>query len=318
MRRYQSKTPCLIFVFWAFIFLAACGNDNPQTGVAARVEGSPIFLEDVRQGYHANFFEWSSPLPPSLQEMQNIYGRVLVDLILIELIRAELEAVNSGITREEILEVENKIRQDYPEGEFEKKLIEEYIDIEYWRTLIGHKLLWDKFTDKILMPGISVELDEIQDYYYSNIEDYYIPVRLEYLYLESNDRQLLEKALDELENFESLERLRDEFSNNIFIVRHEMRVDQLPLSLAEDLKTLDENQAGNVWEEALTGYYALYLIERKQEKLLKPHQVYNIIEKNILDAKLARAFGGWLSEASRHSRIEINSGLLGHLTGSAD
>jgi len=318
MRRYQSTTHCLTFVFWAFIFLAACGNDNPQTGVAARVEGSPIFLEDVRQGYHANFFEWSDPLPPSLQEMQNNYGRVLVDLILIELIRAELEAVNSGITREEILDVENKIRQDYPEGEFEKKLIEEYIDVEYWRTRIGHKLLWDKFTDKILMPGISVELDEIQDYYYSNIEDFYIPVRLEYLYLESNDRQLLEKALDELENFESVESLRDKFSNSIVIARHEMRVDQLPLSLAEDLGTLDENRAGSVRGEALTGYFALYLIERKQDQLLKPHQVYNVIEKNILDAKLAKAFNEWLSEASRHSRIEINNGLLEHLTGSPD
>ena len=317
MRKYQSFL-FLPFVFCGFIFIAACDNEVHQTGIAAKVNDVPILLEDVEYGYDTHFFEWSDPFPPSAQEMIDTYGQALADLILIELIRAELEAADIVVTREEILEVENEIRQDYPDGEFEKMLIEECIDLRYWRTGIEHKLLWEKFVNNILKPEINVDPDEIQDYYHSNIEDFYIPKSLVYLYFSSKDRQLLEKAVAELENNENIEKLRDKFSGDVMIARYEMREDQLPEDLAGDLKSLDENQSSDIRMEEQMVYYALYLDEKKEGQMLKPHQVYDIIEKNILDEKLAGAFEKWLTDAFDHSRIEINSVLLENLTGSPD
>ncbi len=301
------------FVICMLFFLTACGNDQPQAGVVARVNGVPIFLKDVESGYDTYFFEWSGDLPPSLQEIKSTYGRVLLDLILIELIRAELDARNIVVTSHEILAVENEIRNDYPEGEFEKMLIEEYIDLEYWRSRIGHKLLWEKFVDRILMPGINVELDEINDYYYSNIEDFYIPTRLTYLYLSSEDRESLEGALHELENHDDIDSPGEKITD-VVISRHEMRVDQLPGNLAEELQLLEQGQAGEIREEERQGFYALYLVGKKEEQLLKPHQAYNLIEKNIAGDKLVEAFKKWLSSALDQAQIEINNVLLDNLT----
>jgi hypothetical protein len=317
MKKYRLFLIILPVIFCGIILSAGCDNDAPQPGVVARVNGVPIFFKDVEYGYDHYFFELSDSLPPSAQAMKNTYGRALLDLILIELIRSELDAGNMDVSQDEVLRIENEIRQDYPNGEFEKMLIEESIDLQYWRNQIRHKLLWEKFINKVLMPDINVDLNEIQDYYYLNIQDFYIPERLVYVYLGSEDRQLIEKALHKLENYENVQHLREESGNNILIASYEMREDQLPPDLSGDLLSLDENQTTGIKQRGQEGYYAIYLVEKKEKQLLKPHQVYSVIEKKITDDKLNKAFNNWLSVIFENSHIEINKVLLDNLTGSS-
>lgn len=308
---------CLFSVLCFLILVSACGNDKSQTGVAARVNGVPVYLKDIESGFDSYFFEWSDPLPPSAQELKNTYGQVLLDLILIELIRAELKAGNLTVTKDEIMVVENEIRKDYPQGEFEKMLIEEYIDLEYWRTRIGHKLMWEKFVDRILMAEVNIELDEITNYYYANIQDFYIPDRLVFLYLGSIDQELLGTALKELDDSRDFDILTKKF-DNVFAAKYEMRADQLPEYLAEDLQLMEQGQSSEIKQGGHEGFYALYLLEKKEEQLLKPHQVYSLIEKNIMNQKLTQVFNTWFSDALDHSKIEINRVLLENFTGSTN
>jgi hypothetical protein len=314
MKKFRLFPVLLPVVICWVILLAGCDNDPPQPGVVARVNGVPIFLKDVEYGYDHYFFEWSDPLPPPVKEMQNTYGRALLDLILIEVIRFELAKKDLDVSLDEVLRIENEIRQDYPQGEFEKMLIEESIDLEYWRNRIRHKLLWDEFVHRVLMPVISVDLVEIQEYYHSNIQDFYIPERLVYLYLGSEDRQLLEKAVAELDNYEDIRELRESFDNNILIASYEVREDQLPPDLTEDLRSLDKNQDSGIQKGGQEGYYAVFLLEKKPKELLMPHQVYNIIEQKITDKKLKRAFNNWLATVFESTQIEINKVLLDTLT----
>jgi len=317
MKKNHLVQFCLFFVLCCLILVSACGNDKSQTGVVARVNGVPVYLKDIESGFDSYFFEWADPLPPSAQELKNTYGQVLLDLILIELIRGELRARNLTVTKDEIMDVENDIRKDYPQGEFEKMLIEEYIDLEYWRTRIGHKLMWEKFVDQILMAEVNIELDEITNYYYANILDFYIPDRLVFLYLGSIDQELVETALKELEDSRDFDILTNKF-DNVFTAKYEMRVDQLPEYLAEDLRLLEQGQSSEIRQGGHEGFYALYLLEKKEEQLLKPHQVYNLIEKDILNQKLIQAFNIWFSDALDHSKIEINRVLLENFTGSTN
>lgn len=314
MKKYRLFPVLLPAAICWIILLGGCNNDPPQPGVVARVNGVPIFLKDVEYGYDHYFFEWSDPLPPPVKEIQNTYGRALLDLILIEVIRSDLARMNLDVSQDEVLGIENEIRQDYPQGEFEKMLIEESIDLEYWRNRIRHKLLWEKFVNRVLMPVINVDLVEIQKYYHSNIQDFYLPERLVYLYLGSEDRQLVERAVAELDNYEDIHELRENFDNNILIASYEVREDQLPPDLAADLRSLDENQFSGIKRGGQEGYYAVFLIEKKPKKLLMPHQVYNIIEQKITDEKLKKAFNNWLVTVFESTQIEINKVLLDTLT----
>lgn len=312
MKKYLTSFLCFPVIFCWFFFIAACGTDKPNEGIVARVNGNPVYLKDIESGYDSYFFEWSDSLPPSVQEMKNTYGRALLDLILIELIKSELSSVNLTVTNDEVLEVENEIRKDYPEDEFEKMLVEEYIDLYYWRTQIRHKLLWERFLKRILLPEVNVELDEVEKYYYSHVEDFYIPHRLAYLYLGSGDNQQLEKAVNALEDYQGVEGLKEKFSNMV-ISRYEMPRDQLPPDFAGQLKKIEPGQSTAILEDGQGEFYVLYLIEHKEEQLLKPHQVYNIIEQEIMNDKLADVFNSWLSDTFNNSTIEINKVMLENL-----
>lgn len=292
--------------------LAGCSNDQDKAGVVARVNGVPIYLEDVEAGHDFYFFEWSDPLPPTAQEMKNRYGQVLLDFILIELMKAEFDVRTLTMLQDEVRRVEDEIREDYPDGQFERVLTEEYIDLQYWRTRIGHKLLWEEFVKKVLMPGIQVELDEITDYYYANIHDFYIPDRLVYFYLGAPERDMLEYALEKLQSGHDLDGIRQELGN-VHLARYEVRVDQLSLNMSEELQSLEEGQAGEIKEEGLHGFSVFYLLEKKEEQLLKPHQVYKLIEEIIINKKLVSSFNMWLAETLEKSKIEINRAMIEHL-----
>ncbi|WP_028574446.1 peptidyl-prolyl cis-trans isomerase [Desulfonatronovibrio hydrogenovorans] len=310
----MTKFIGLFFLFIWMTVLSGCGDYESQPGVVARVDGSPIYLEEIESKYDMFFFEWSDHLPPSVQNLKNTYGEVLLDLILLKLINNELESRNLEVTPGEVQRIEDDIRSDYPEGEFENMLIEEYIDINFWRTQIRHKLLWEKFVARVLMPQAGVELSEVQDYYYNNLSEFYIPDRMVFLYLGSAEQEVLEKALELFKASQDVKELRDKFGN-IVAAQYEMRVDQLPQNLAGDLKTLEPGQNSRIKTGSQEGMYTLYLMELKEGQLLKPHQVYSIIEKKLTDQKLRVVFQEWLGQALDESRVEINSVLMEEITG---
>ncbi len=315
---FQSSHSFTIkFIFSAiisgcFLLLSACSNDNNQPGVVARVNGSPIFLEEIESGYDMFFFEWSEPLPPSISDMKGTYGRVLMDVILVKLIEQELESRNLSISQDEILKIENEIRQDYPDDEFDKMLIEEYIDLGYWRNQVRQKLLWEKFVKRTLMPSVNVKLDEINEYYYSNINDFYIPERMTFIYLASSDKNHLKEAASkaiELDEPNDIDRMRQDFEN-LVVGSYEIPVDQLPENLSETLITMSPGDFSDIFEEENGQYYCLYVTGYWEEDLLKPHQAYSLIEKKLTEEKLRNAFDQWLRQILIDSKIEVNTILL--------
>lgn len=295
-----------------FLLLSACSTDYDQPGVVARVNGSPIFLEEVESGYDMFFFEWSEPLPPSINDMKGTYGRVLMDVILVKLIEQELESRNLSVSQDEILKVENEIREDYPDDEFEKMLIEEYIDLGYWRNQIRQKLLWEKFVNRVLMPLINVQLDEINEYYYSNINDFYIPERMSFIYMASGDMDHLKKAANQALDsnaFNDIDRMRQDFEN-LVVANYEMPVEQLPENFNETLLTMSPGDLSDIFEEENGQYYCLYVTGYWEEELLKPHQAYSLIEKKLTEEKMKKAFDQWLREIFVDSKIEVNTILV--------
>ncbi len=296
------------------LMLLSCASDSSRESVVARVNGEPIYLEDVKAGHDAQYFRWQQNFPQSLQEIESSYAEILLNLVVHALVSQEMQARGMNIDENEVARKEQKVRMDYPEDEFEKMLIEEYIDLNFWRKQVRQKLIRDKFTREFLAPEVRVDVDEIEQYYWKNIEEFYVPDRIVFAYLSSIEEKNLEEALIFLEKNQDLAKVTDK-NFKVCISSYEMRADQLPYSLAGDLKLLQPGELSRVKnDKATNSFYSLYLLERKEGKLLKPHRVYEIIEDRLREEKVEKAFDLWLEETVAASRIEINHNLLKIIT----
>lgn len=300
---------CLAFMASMLFFLPGCERTPKGPAVVALINDHPIYLDDIETGYDMFFFNPVDPLPPSVREMKEAYGRVLMSIIINRLIEQDLSGRDLSVSRDDVLKVEKKIRADYPEGEFEKMLIEEYIDLQYWRKQVAQQLAWEVFLDRVLMPEINIEVEDIQKYYQDNIQDFFIPERVAFWYLTSKNQEQLEQAVDSLKDFDSSEALMQKV-DKVHIGEYEMRLDQLPSNLEGDLTALMPGEHSDILAGENAEFYCLYLVDYKESKLLKPHQVYDIIEEKIIQQKVRVAFDHWLSKAVENSTIEINQALL--------
>ncbi|MFW5730284.1 MAG: peptidyl-prolyl cis-trans isomerase [Desulfonatronovibrionaceae bacterium] len=277
--------------------------------MVATVNDHPIYLDDIEAAYDMYVFNPVDPLPPSVREMKKAYGRVLISILINRLIEQDLAGRDLSVSMDDVLKVEQKIRADYPEGEFEKMLIEEYIDLQYWRKQVARQLAWEVFLDSVLMPKINIEGEDIQKYYQDNIQDFFIPERVAFWYLTSKDQKQLEQAMDLLKDFDSSKSLMQKV-DRVHIGEYEMRLDQLPENLEDHLTALMPGEHSDILTGENAEFYCLYLVGHKESRLLKPHQVYEMIEDKILEQKIQAVFDNWLAKAVDNSTIEINQALL--------
>ncbi len=299
----------VIAVIFLAVLTGSCSPDSTDEGVVARVNGQPIYLEEVESEYDAAYFKWSRKVPPDLQEIKSSYGKVLLDLIVQKLIEQELESSGHAVDPGELERIEREIRQDYPEGGFEEVLIEEHIDLDFWRARILQNLMWDKFKKEVLRPQISLDVEDVKEYYHYHIEDFYIPERIVFLHFSSQEEGKLQEVLDTFQESEDISRIREKYPQ-INVGEYEMRVDRLPLGLQDELTSLQRGEKSRIQKSRQGLFHWVMVLDRKDSNLLKPHQVYDIIEENLVREKLHEVFYSWLETTVDESRIEINAKLL--------
>jgi len=299
----------LLYSFACLFTLTGCSGQSFQEGVVARVNGEPIYLEEVQAVQDEYYYMWSHDLPSDLQEIKSSYGNILLELIVQKLVNQEMLTRSLSISQEELAGQEKKIRGDYPEGQFKKMLIEEYIDLDLWRRQLKQNLVREKFILEVLRPGISLDVEEIKEYYNANMENFYIPERIRFVHMTSPEENRLKDALDFFGQTRELSKTQKKFPE-VNTGQYEMRIDQLPQILSRDLDALDPGQHSSIKSDGSKAHYVIYVLERKQGALLKPHQVYDIIEDKLVEIKLQQALHLWLEKAVINSTIEINQNLL--------
>jgi len=307
---YLIRRFFLLFYSVACIFtLTGCSGESFQEGVVARVNGEPIYLEELEAVHDEYYYMWSHDLPSDLQEIKSSYGDILLELIVQKLVSQEMQARSLSVSHEELAGQEKKIRGDYPEGQFEKVLIEEYIDLDLWRRQLKQNLVWEKFILEVLRPGIRLDVEEIKEYYNDNMEDFYIPERIRFVHMTSPEENRLRDALDFFGQNRELTKTKERFPE-VNVGQYEMRIDQLSQILSRDLHVLEPGQHSIIKSDGSKAHYVIYVLEHKQGTLLKPHQVYDIIEEKLVEKKLQQALHLWLEKAVINSKIEINQTLL--------
>ncbi|MFP4168094.1 MAG: peptidylprolyl isomerase [Desulfonatronovibrionaceae bacterium] len=289
------------------LFSAGCGEDNWEPGVVARVNGEPIYLRSLEAKYDFEHFEWSAEQLPQTKDLKSEYRGILVDLIIQRLVEDQLEEMGLAVSKDEVLALEREIRKDYPEGEFENILVEEYVDLNYWREQVKAGLQWQRFEKKYLRPRAEVEVQEIKEYYRDNAQDFYVPKQVHFLLVAGPEADMVQKALEKFESGVSEGEIKDEYGE-VNLHEYSMHEDQVPSVWSTILKSLEPGQSSQI-KNHNNKFYALHVLSHEEEKILEPYQAYTVIEEKLMHEKERAVFLKWLKQELKDARIEFSSRL---------
>ncbi|MEG6506935.1 peptidylprolyl isomerase [Nitratidesulfovibrio sp. 1201_IL3209] len=296
------------------LLLSGCGQDPLPEGVVATVNDRPIMLRTLEAVHDMSSMSWSGHAP-SVEQLQAQYGTVLSDLIVQELVAQALARENIVVTDAEVAEAEAEVRADYPAGEFEKSLVEEYIDLELWRSRLRARIAMQKFMRQILRPAISIPLEEVEGYYAAHRQDYRLPRRVQFLVVAGPDKAAVDKA-----RALSLNGARPadvEAAQPTVTVREvKMRRDRLPALWSKELAGLAPRQASAV-KQGEWGYQSFLLVGEIPEKQLELSHAYPLVERVLLERKMDEAYARWIDAELRTARIRVSAHLLPEARGAA-
>ncbi|MBZ2171670.1 peptidylprolyl isomerase [Nitratidesulfovibrio sp. SRB-5] len=296
------------------LLLSGCGQDPLPEGVVATVNERPIMLRTLEAVHDMNSMSWSGHAP-SVEQLQAQYGAVLSDLIVQELVAQALERENIAVSDAEVAEAEAEVRGDYPAGEFEKSLVEEYIDLDLWRSRLRARIAMQKFMRLILRPTISIPLEEVETYYAAHRQDYRLPRRVQFLVVAGPDKAAVDKA--RALSLGGAKPADVEAAQPSVTVREvKMRRDRLPALWSKELAGLAPRQASAV-KQGEWGYQSFLLVGEIAEKQLELSHAYPLVERVLLERKMDEAYARWMEAELRTARIRVSAHLLPEARGAA-
>lgn len=298
-----------IILTLAGLLLTACAEDQDNASIVARVNGEAIPLSDLEYKYDLLYLDTEEDVSPTVERLRADYGRILSELITQKLVMQDLEQRGLAVTDNELKRAENEVRADYPEGAFEEMLVEEYVDLDFWRRQLHARLSMQVFKRQVLRPQVRIELTEAEEYYRQNIQNFYLPQRVAFLLVRAPGKNLLRKATELLQEGETPIEVSAKLKE-VEAIALKMRADSLPHAWASVLEQLKPGQASGIMSSGEGGFERLILQERSPAKVLELAQAYPLIEEVLLNAKLKEAFNAWLEARVAGSEIIISTQLL--------
>ncbi|AGW13490.1 hypothetical protein DGI_1667 [Megalodesulfovibrio gigas DSM 1382 = ATCC 19364] len=288
--------------------LAACSMEPVQEGVVATVNGDPVTLKELESAYDLIQLGWGGQPAVTIGVLRDQYGMVLSQLLVQTFISQELARRDLSVTQDELNKAEAMVRMDYPPGEFERMLLEEYIDLAVWRRLLKGNLATEKFIRKVLRPQVQLDPAEVVAYYKANQDKFVQAAQVRVVHVTGPGRTMVrDAALAYVANPQPAA-VQTAFPK-VFLQEMTMQENRLPKIWVEDLAAavlltptvVRANQAG---------FESLILLERIPAQKLDAGLGSPIAEKILLEARLEEAFQDWLATSLSQASIQVSAHLL--------
>ncbi|MBU4414588.1 MAG: SurA N-terminal domain-containing protein [Proteobacteria bacterium] len=124
-------------------------------------------FEIVKAAYSHNALKSSAYLREARLSLLN---QLVEQMIILERAREQ----NIGISDSEVEEVIAGIKKDYPEGEFDKTLLEYAISYQSWREALKNRLLIEKVIAEELEEKVVITPGIISEYYERNYDRFFL------------------------------------------------------------------------------------------------------------------------------------------------
>lgn len=292
---------CLV-ALCALCLLSACGEEPLPRGVVAQVNGQPISLRTLETLLDTRTAGLGAFEKPSLDSLRKKYGAALSTLIVQVLVVQELERLGAPVADAAVQEVENAIRQDYAENEFEDNLRENAIDLTVWRELLRYRQGMRQFMEQVLRPILAVPLADVEAYYALNKDKFLAPRMLTLSHVVGATATSLETA-----RAKGLASLNDNTTASVYRLR--IRRDSIPPAWQKSMRSLKVGEYTSV--RAVDGRFEMLLLEEDSpEKKLDIVEAYPYIEQILLEERLDEAFQRWLEKKLQEAEIRVSVHLV--------
>ena len=291
--------------------LVACNDAEAppkgEYGTVASVNGRGISLQHLQAKHDFNHLSWSASAMPSADELQRQYGVALTELIIAELMEQELEKRDLAVSAEELKAAEDEVRADYPDGEFERALVEDYIDIEIWRAFLRHRLSMLKFVNTVLRPEITISPADMEAYYQAHIAEFTLPERQHFIVVDCEAKATAEKLRKAYMQTKSQPLPTEDDVINVREITANR--ERLPQPWIDALKGLKSREASEIKFNEQR-YQFLIFLETLPEQILDPAAVYSRVEAGLIESRTESAFNHWLGQKLQEADIRVSRPLL--------
>ncbi|PLY02729.1 MAG: hypothetical protein C0624_07885 [Desulfuromonas sp.] len=297
------------------VTLTACQKSEPpkQPQVLLQVNGRTVMLEDFQRGFARSMTDHQALSVAEREELQRNYLRQLIDR---ELALAEADRLVVQVTPQEVDEVMNEYRRDYPDQVFQEMLQSQQIDERAWRRELVERLRMEKVIRQEVYTGLTVEESEIKAYFRQNREDFERPEQV-------RARQIVVAREDEGQRVLGLLRQGEPFAE--VAEKYSLSPDreaggdlgyfsrgQMPDAFDEVVFTLPVGRLSDLIKTEY-GYHIFLVEERRKAQRLTLSEVYDEIEQRLRREKEANAYQAWLQNLGAQAVIDVDWSLLREL-----
>ncbi len=304
---FLSALPALFIL----LALSACQQQNDQPLPPLLEVGlRQLTLQQFEREMKINYPD-TSGLPE--QELLQLKGQLIRQLIDRELVLGEAARLNIQITPDELDAAMAEVRGNYSSEEFDKVLKQTGKTLEGWSAGLKLRLLTAKVSSAVLVSQVNVSEQAIEDYYKTHKEDFHRPVEI-------SARQMLFKNREDA--IKVLKLLKE--GGDFITLAHEYSLSpdredggalgyfakgQLPVEFDEVLFKLPVRQVSDPVESPYGVH--LFLVEHRRRAGLR---TFAAVKDEIADKlslqKEETAFQAWLEQLQETTKTTVNWDLL--------
>lgn len=177
MKRYIMlirfpKIFCVIGSIVLLFFLSACEQKETDLGkeVLIRVADRVMTVLDFNNAFEITKIAYEDNIKEQPEDLRKAQIRLLNQLTVEMILLERAEELRISITEAELEQAVSAIKGDYPEGEFEKTLLEFAVSYDSWKDRLRNRLILDKVIEEELKNRITITAEDISEYYQKNYQ----------------------------------------------------------------------------------------------------------------------------------------------------
>ena len=136
-----------------------------------RVGDRVLTVHDFNEAFEISKTAYAHDITQQSEDIRDAQMRLLNQLTVEMLILERGEELGISIADDALEQAVSEIKGDYPEGEFEKTLIEFAVSYDAWLNRLKTRLTVEKVIDEELKNRISISAEDISEYYKKNYQD---------------------------------------------------------------------------------------------------------------------------------------------------
>jgi hypothetical protein len=162
-----SKSAVGIGSIFLLLLFVGCEQKDTDLGkeVLIRVGDRNMTVLEFNNAFEIAKIAYDDDIRQQPEDLRNAQIRLLNELTVEMILLEEAQKLGISVTDPELEKAVSDIKSDYPEGEFEKTLLEFAVSYDSWKSRLKNRLIMDKVIDEELTSRITITPEDISEYY---------------------------------------------------------------------------------------------------------------------------------------------------------